>query len=266
VYSSTTGEAIPLSQVARVERSPGFSFIQREDLSRTVTVQGRNPNLTPQDMMPILAPKLAAMNASLAPGHSTEFDGILNEINATNAALGATMPLILAIFLVTLVLQFNGFKRPVILLLTLPFVIIGAAVGLFVMEATFGFMVILGLFALVGILINNSIVLVDRIDIELRERGETADGDRITAVISACKRRLWPILMSTITTVIGLLPLIIAKDILFFGMASALAFGLALGTVFISLGLTPVLYCLFFRIRANDMSYPSDRWEIAPED
>jgi len=248
VYSSTTGEAIPLSQVASVERSTGYSFIQRENLIRTVTIQGRNPNMTPQDMVPILAPKLEAFNGTLAPGHSTEFDGLLNEIYATNDALAATMPLIFSIFLIILVLQFNGFKRPAVLLLTLPFVIIGAALGLFIMQATFGFMVILGLFALVGILINNSIVLVDRIDIELREEGI----DPASAVISACKRRLWPILMSTITTIIGLLPLIIAKDILFFGMASALAFGLGVGTLVISLGLTPVLYCLFFGIRPSN--------------
>jgi multidrug efflux pump subunit AcrB len=253
VYSSTTGEAIPLSQVASVERAPGYSFIQRENLIRTETIQGRNPTMTPQDMVPILAPKLADFNATLAPGHYTEFDGLLNEINATNAALAATMPLIGAIFLVILVLQFNGFKRPAILFLTLPFVLIGAAIGLYVMHATFGFMVILGLFALVGILINNSIVLVDRIDTELREEGV----DPASAVISACKRRLWPILMSTITTVIGLLPLIIAKDILFFGMASALAFGLGLGTLVISLGLTPVLYCLFFGISPSKRQTPS---------
>jgi multidrug efflux pump subunit AcrB len=228
-----------------VERSAGYSFIQRENLIRTVTIQGRNPDLTPQDMVPILAPQIEAFNATLAPGHYTEFDGLLNEINATNSALGATMPLIFSIFLIILVLQFNGFKRPAILLLTLPFVVIGAAAGLYLMQATFGFMVILGLFALVGILINNSIVLVDRMDIELRD----VDRDPAMAVISACQRRLWPILMSTITTVIGLLPLIIAKDILFFGMASALAFGLGIGTLFISLGLTPVLYCLFFGIR-----------------
>lgn len=244
VYSSATGEAIPLSQVASVERVAGYSFIQREDLTRTVTIQGRNPRLTPQDMVPILAPELEAFNETLAPGHYTEFDGLLNEINATNAALAATMPLIFSLFLVTLVLQFNSFKRPAVLLLTLPFVIIGASAGLYVMQATFGFMVILGLFALVGILINNSIVLVDRIDIELKEDGR----EPMDAVISACRRRLWPILMSTTTTVIGLLPLIIAQDILFFGMASALAFGLGIGTLFISLGLTPVLYCIFFRI------------------
>ncbi|MCB1611591.1 MAG: efflux RND transporter permease subunit [Lysobacterales bacterium] len=244
LYSSTAAEAIPLSQVASVDRVPGYSFIQREDLTRTVTVQGRNPGLTPQDMVPILAPKIAEFNKTLAPGHYVEFDGLLNEINATNAALAATMPLIFSLFLVTLVVQFNGFKRPTLLLMTLPFVIIGAAVGLYVMQATFGFMVILGLFALVGILVNNSIVLVDRIDIETREAGR----DPFEAVVSACQRRLWPILMSTFTTVIGLLPLIIANDILFFGMASALAFGLALGTLLVSLGLTPVLYCLFFNI------------------
>jgi multidrug efflux pump subunit AcrB len=249
VFSSTTGEAIPLSQVAQVERIPGFSFIQREDMSRTITIQGRNPKLTPQDMVPLLTPKLAAFNQTLAPGHYTEFDGLLNEINATNNALGATMPLIFAIFLVTLVIQFNGFKRPIVLLLTLPFVIIGAAVGLYVMQATFGFMVILGLFALVGILINNSIVLVDRIDIELAEKPD----NQVATVISACKRRLWPILMSTVTTVIGLLPLIITQDILFFSMASAMAFGLGLGTILISLGFTPVLYCLVFGIKINEV-------------
>lgn len=261
IFSSTTGEAIPLSQIAQVERSPGFSFIQREDLARTVTIQGRNPALTPQDMVPILTPILEEFNKTLEPGHSTEFDGLLNEINATNAALGATMPFIFSIFLITLVLQFNGFKRPAILLLTLPFVVTGAAIGLYVMQATFGFMVIIGLFALVGILINNSIVLVDRIDIELREK----KGDLVSSVISACQRRLWPILMSTITTVIGLMPLIIAQDILFFDMACAMAFGLGIGTLFISLGFTPVLYCLFFGIKHDREADFSDRSLLAAQ-
>jgi multidrug efflux pump subunit AcrB len=96
-----------------------------------------------------------------------------------------------------------------------------------------------------GIIINNSIVLVDRIDIERRE----AEEDTVDAVISACLRRLRPILMASITTIIGLLPLIIFQDILFYGMAVAIAFGLGIGTLIISLGLTPVLYCLFFGLR-----------------
>ncbi len=245
IFSPITGESVPLSQIAAVERVPGYSFIQREDLIRTVTIQARNPDLTPEDMAPVLAPRIEALNASLSPGHFVEFDGILDETGSTNAALAATMPLIFSMILVALVLQFNGFRRPAILLLGLPFVIIGAAVGLAVMQADFGFMVILGLYALMGIIINNSIVLVDRMDIELRE----GEREGVEAVISACKRRLWPILMSSITTIIGLLPLIIAQDILFYGMAVALAFGLGIGMFIVSLGLTPVLYCLFFGIR-----------------
>ena len=245
IYSRLTGQSVPLSQVATLERSPGFSFIQREDMIRTVTVEGRNLTLTPEDMAPMLAEPLAAFNDGLAPGHFAELDGILDDSGATNAALAATLPLILGMILVFLVTLFNGFSRPIILLMGLPFAVIGAAVGLVVMGATFGFMVILGLYALMGIIINNSIVLVDRIDIERRE----AEEDTVDAVISACSRRLRPILMASITTIIGLLPLIIFQDILFYGMAVAIAFGLGIGTLIISLGLTPVLYCLFFGLR-----------------
>ncbi|QSR22025.1 efflux RND transporter permease subunit [Hyphomonas sp. KY3] len=245
IYSRLTGQSVPLSQVATLERSPGFSFIQREDMIRTVTVEGLNLTLTPEDMAPMLAEPLAAFNDALAPGHFAELDGILDDSGATNAALAATLPLILGMILVFLVALFNGFSRPLILLLCLPFAVIGAAVGLVVMGATFGFMVILGLYALMGIIINNSIVLVDRIDIERRE----AEEDTVDAVISACLRRLRPILMASITTIIGLLPLIIFQDILFYGMAVAIAFGLGIGTLIISLGLTPVLYCLFFGLR-----------------
>jgi len=245
IYSPATGQSVPLTQIARLERSPGFSFIQREDLTRTVTVEARNLNLTPEDMAPMLAEPLAEFEATLAPGHFVELDGILDDTGSTNAALLATVPFVLALILIVLVLQFGGFSRPAMLLLALPFVVFGAAVGLNVMQADFGFMVILGLYALMGIIINNSIVLVDRIDIERRE----GEREGVEAVISACIRRLRPILMATITTIMGLMPLIIFQDVLFYGMAVVIAFGLAIGTVIISLGLTPVLYCLFLGLQ-----------------
>lgn len=112
------------------------------------------------------------------------------------------------------------------------------------MGVNFGFMVILGLYSLAGILINNSIVLIDRIDIE-RAAGERSDFE---AVVSASVRRLRPIVMTTVTTILGLLPLIVFVDALFYGMASVIAFGLAVGTV-LTLGVAPVLYCLMFGIR-----------------
>ncbi|MGB6229215.1 MAG: efflux RND transporter permease subunit [Litorimonas sp.] len=252
VYSRITGASVPLSQVATLERTPGFTFIQREDLVRTVTVEGRNMLRTPEDMAPLLQPKIDALNAELEPGHFVEFDGILDETASTNAALAATGPIVLALIVLALVAQFNGFRRPIILLLCLPFVIIGAAPGLLLMGADFGFMVILGLYALMGIIINNSIVLVDRIDIQQDELDEDAsNAERLDALINACSRRLRPILMATITTIIGLLPLILFKDVLFYGMAVAIAFGLGIGTFFISLGFTPVLYSLFFGIKSK---------------
>ena len=110
---------------------------------------------------------------------------------------------------------------------------------------------ILGQLALFGIIVNNAIVLIDRIDIERRE-SDRADFD---AVVAASMRRLRPILMTTITTVVGLLPLIIGRDVLFYGMASIMAFGLAIGTV-LTLGVAPALYCLMFGIRDDEEQTP----------
>ena len=244
VHLPGSAESVPLAQVAAIETVSGFPRIQREDLTRTVTVEARNIRMSPEDMTPVVAGRLAELNASLAPGHSAEFDGIIEDSAAGKAALSANFPLALGLVAILLVAQFNSYRRPVIILLTIPLVLIGAVLGLKLMRADFGFIVILGLLALAGIIVNNAIVLIDRIDIE-RRRGRGTD---LEAVIAACIRRLRPILMATITTIVGLLPLIIGADVLFFGMASAIAFGLAVGTV-LTLGVVPVLYCFFFGIK-----------------
>ena len=146
-------------------------------------------------------------------------------------------------------------RRAGIILLTIPLSLIGAAIGLHVMRADFGFMVILGLFALFGIIINNAIVLVDRIDIERDISAKANDGeeDLTAAIIAASLRRFRPILMTTITTIFGLLPLVIARDVLFYGMASAIAFGLLVGTI-LTLGVVPVLYASLFGAGADRAS------------
>ena len=100
-------------------------------------------------------------------------------------------------------------------------------------------MVILGLLSLAGIIVNNGIVLIDRIDIE-RQEGKPLD----EAIVSASVRRFRPIVMTTITTILGFLPLIVFRDVLFYEMASAMAFGLVVGTV-LTLGVVPVLYGRF---------------------
>jgi len=158
--------------------------------------------------------------------------------------LQANAPMCFIAIFVLLVALFNSVARPVLIFTTAPLVIIGAAAGIFIMNATFGFMEILGLYALAGIIMNNAIVLIDRCDIE-RAVPEQSDFD---AVINASVRRLRPILMTTATTILGLMPLIISRDALFYGMSSVIAFGLGVGTI-LTLGVTPVLYSLFFKIQ-----------------
>lgn len=98
------------------------------------------------------------------------------------------------------------------------------------------------MFSLAGIIINNGIVLIERIDFEPAQGRPGFD-----AVLTACPARFRPILMTTLTTILGLLPLIASRDPLFYGMASAIASGLAAGTV-LTLGVVPVLYTLLFRV------------------
>ena len=162
------------------------------------------------------------------------------------------MPLAAAGIVFLLVWQFNSFRRAGIILLTIPLTFIGATIGLIVMDAVFGFMVILGLLSLAGIIINNGIVLIDRIDIGLNEGREPYD-----AIIEACLARFQPILMTTVTTILGLLTLILSVDPMFYGMAVAIAFGLGVATIF-TLGVVPVLYAMLFRVinPSKDETHP----------
>lgn len=244
VFPEGSSAGVPLGQVAEVVPTVGYPAIQREDLVRTVTIEARNLYISPEDMAPMLQSKLDQLNSQLKPGHMVEFDGIVADSKVGKQALFAGFPLCLALVVILLVAQFNGYKRPFIVLLTIPLVLIGVGLGLQIMHAEFGFLVILGFFALAGIIVNNGIVLIDRIDIELNQ----GDKQPIDAVISACARRLRPIFITTITTIVGLLPLIIGKDVLFYGMASIMAFGLAIGTI-LTLGFVPAIYCLLFGIK-----------------
>ncbi|EPC01996.1 acriflavine resistance protein B [Litchfieldella anticariensis FP35 = DSM 16096] len=237
------GDGVTLNQVASIELDNGYYRIDRENLVRTITVEGRNRYLTAEDMVPRLESRLTELEASLPPGHWIEFDGVVIESAEGQAALQANLPICLGLIFILLVAQFNSFKRPLLIVATIPLIITGIAVGLLAMRADFGFMVLLGIYSLAGIIINNAIVLIDRIDIERSEPGAKA----LDAVVKASERRLRPILMSAATTILGFLPLIVGHDPLFYGMASAMAFGLGMGTL-MSLGVVPVLYTYFFGI------------------
>lgn len=242
------GEGLPLSQVATINLDDGYYRIDRHNLVRAITIEGRNDALTAEDMVPHIAPALASLEASLPPGHWIEFNGVVVQSAEGQAAIQANLPLCLGLILILLVAQFNSYKRPLLIVVTIPLVILGVSIGLLALQADFGFMVLLGIYSLAGIIINNAIVLIERIDRE-RQSEEVALQE---AVVRASVRRLRPIVMSAATTILGLLPLIVGKDPLFYAMASAMAFGLGLGTV-MSLGLVPVLYTYFFARESGKM-------------
>ncbi|WP_088329484.1 efflux RND transporter permease subunit [Lacimicrobium sp. SS2-24] len=245
VYSHSTGRAVPLFQVAEFAPVNQYAIIHREDMFRTVSVEARNIHMSAEDLQQQIDADIQALAEDLSINHSIEYDGAITESAAAQRALSASMPMVLGLILILLIAQFNGYRPAMVIVLTIPLSFIGAIVGLFVMQAPFGFMVSLGLYSLAGIIINNAIVLIDRINLEKQE--DKAD---YQAVIDACLMRVRPIAMTTITTIMGLMPLIIGNDPLFYGMASAIAFGLGIGTV-MTLGVVPVLYCAFYRIQRN---------------
>ena len=181
----------------------------------------------------------------LPPGHRWEIGGEIEDAAETNEKLFANMPLAILLIVLLLIWQFNSIRRPAIIFLTIPMAFGGALVGLLALRAPFDFFGILGLLSLAGVIINNGIVLIDRID-SLRNDGSSP----YDAVVMAALSRFRPILMSAITTILGVAPLILLRDPLFYSMAVVIAFGLALGTV-LTLVVVPVLYSLFFNVKQS---------------
>ena len=240
IYSASADQFVTLSQVATVRPEWRFGRIERRNQQRVLTVEARHSVLAAADLLAKLQPTLDKLD--LPAGHRYEIGGEVEDQGEANGKLFGLLPLALAGIIVLLVGQFNSFRKGGIIVATIPLILIGGVLGLFIMNAPFGFMVILGFFSLAGILINNGIVLIDRIQTE-----EQAGREPLDAVVTACLARLRPILMATLTTVLGLIPLILFGGALFLGMASVIAFGLIVATVF-TLGFVPALYTLLFRI------------------
>ena len=144
--------------------------------------------------------------------------------------------------------HFDSFRRTAIVLLTIPLGLVGVIFGLVVAGSYVGFMTLLGVVALMGIVVNNAILLLDRIRTDIGKGIEPA-----RAVVDAAQKRFRPILLTTATTVSGLLPLWFGGGAMWEPMAVAIIFGLLFATV-LTLWVVPILYAVFFRIRFDDVT------------
>ncbi len=242
VFSSARDAAVPLTQIADIKGEWQFSRIARYNQQKTATVSGKHQFMKAPEVVAAMQPAIEALD--LPPGYRVELGGEIEQSGEANEKLFGPLPVcVLGIFLL-LVWQFNSYRRPLVIFLTIPMAFAGGLVGLLVLRAPFDFFSILGFLSLAGVIINNGIVLIDRIDSERK-----VCFDPLEAVVNAAVSRFRPIMMSAITTILGVMPIIIVRDPLFFSMATVIAFGLALGTL-LTLIVVPVLYAIFFKIRA----------------
>ncbi|MCO7223367.1 efflux RND transporter permease subunit [Pleionea sp. CnH1-48] len=243
VYSQATGKTVPLSQVATLDLEWQTSKILRRDRLKTVTVSAyMEPGFNALDATFVAKNWLEQQDWPF--GYRWELGGEYEGSVEAQESIFAKLPIAGLIMLMLLVWQFNSMRKTVIVLLTIPLSLIGVVFGLVVTDLPFGFMTMLGVISLAGIVINNAIVLLDRIKIENEEN----DVPIHEAVVYACLQRLRPILLTTATTIGGMLPLAVAGGPLWESMAVAIIFGILLATL-LTLGVVPLLYSLFYRVK-----------------
>ncbi|MEE8157423.1 MAG: efflux RND transporter permease subunit [Gammaproteobacteria bacterium] len=244
VYSQATGYSVPVEQVSELKLVWQPAIIERRDRLRTVTVESLlSKGYTASELNSKIRPWLEQISSDWAFGYLWEFGGEAETSGKANASIAAKIPIAALIILLLLVSQFNSLRRAAIVSLTIPMAIIGVVAGLLLARSYFGFMTLLGIISLSGIVINNAIVLLDRIRIEIEENGR----EPASAVLTAAQTRLRPILLTAATTVGGLLPLWLGGGPMWEPMAIAIIFGLAFATI-LTLGVIPVLYTLFFKV------------------
>lgn len=245
VYSQTSGKNIPLSQVASIKTVYEESKIVRRDRQKTVTVgayisEGYNALATFDEIKPFMD----NFEQSFPLGYYYEFGGEYEASGKANRSIAVNLPIAFMAILLLMVAQFNSIKKPIIILTAIPLGMIGVSIGLYITGSYFGFMTLLGIISLSGIVINNAIVLLERIKIEEIENGFS----KYESIIEASISRFRPILLTTVTTMFGLVPLWLNGGIMWEPMAIAIIFGLMFSTI-LTLCFVPVLYSLLFKIR-----------------
>ena len=236
---------VPLSQVAdtRIDFLPGS--ILRENTLRVMTIKAKVQGRFASEALAEIQPLLSELTSSSEwpTGYHIEYGGEQEESAEAQQKLATGMPIAMSMLALILIAQFNSFRRFAIILLTIPPMMCGVVPGLLLTGSSFGFMTLLGLLALMGIIVNNAILLLDETNLQLASGKELAD-----AIVDAAKSRLRPIIMTTVTTIIGLAPLAISGGGMWSSMAYAMMFGLGFATL-LTLVLCPVLFYLFFRKR-----------------
>ena len=235
------GKTVPLGQIASVEYGQEFPIVWRRDRRPTVTVQADLvAGMQAATVVQALAPKIEALNASLPYGYRIDLGGTVEESDKGQVSVAAVVPLMLVLMLTVLMIQLQSFSRLFLVLSVAPLGLIGVVAALLIADKPLGFVALLGVLALVGMIARNSVILIDQIEHE-RAHGR----DAWEAVIEATMHRFRPILLTAAAAILGMIP--IAPTIFWGPMAYAIMGGLAVATV-LTLVFLPALYVIWFRV------------------
>ncbi|WP_427501781.1 efflux RND transporter permease subunit (plasmid) [Methylomonas sp. MED-D] len=235
------GKAVPLSQLVRIEYGFEEGIIWRRDRFPTFTVRSdiRDDAQAP-DVAAEIEPLLAPIRAKLPAGYRIELGGAVESSAKAEASINAVMPIMLFLLVTLLMMQLQSIKRTAMVLLTAPLGMIGVTAFLLIFGIPFGFVATLGVIALAGMIMRNSIILVDQIDQDIAAGQRPRD-----AIIEAAVRRLRPILLTAAAAILAMIPL--TASVFWGPMAVAIMGGLLVATVLTMLFL-PALYATWFGI------------------
>jgi multidrug efflux pump len=247
--TSRNGVVVPLSQIAKVEYAHEEPILWRRNRDMAITVVSdvvdgvQAPDVTNQ-----IWPKLQEIRDSLQPAYRIEMGGAIEESVKGNASIFVLFPLMVIVMLTLLMIQLQSFSRLVLVFLTAPLGIIGASLGLNVANQPFGFVALLGLIALAGMIMRNAVILVDQIETDVAH-GMT----RKEAIVEATVRRARPVVLTALAAILAMIPL--SRSAFWGPMAITIMGGLFVAT-FLTLLYLPGLYALWFR-RSLEESGPS---------
>ena len=243
---TSSGRSIPLGQIAKARLAWEPGVLWREGRDYAATVQGdiveglQGATVTAQ-----INPQLDAIRARLLPGYRIDIAGAVEESSKGQGSIAAGAPLMLFIMFTLLMLQLHSFSRSVLVFLTAPMGIAGVAAALLLLDRPFGFVALLGVIALMGMIMRNSVILIDQIEQD-RERGAAT----WNAIVEAAVRRLRPIILTAAAAVLAMIPL--SRSVFWGPMAVAIMGGLVVATALTLLAL-PALYAAWYRVKPPEL-------------
>src|SRR3954471_7773228 len=255
--TSRNGVAVPLQQIAKIEYAHEEPILWRRNRDMAITVRAdvadgvQAPDVTNQ-----ISPKLQEIRDSLEPAYRIEAGGAFEESAKGNASIFVLFPLMVLVMLTLLMIQLQSFSRLLLVFLTAPLGIVGASLGLNVANQPFGFVALLGLIALAGMIMRNAVILVDQIEADVSQ-GLT----RKEAIVEATVRRARPVVLTALAAILAMIPL--SRSAFWGPMAITIMGGLFVST-FLTLLYLPGLYALWFR-KSLEESGQAEQPDLAPQ-